>query len=31
LSGLDMMHFKRGVAVRLRRGVNEASDNAPDR
>ena len=31
LSGVDMMHFKRGVAVRLRRGVQEASDNAPDR
>lgn len=31
LSGVDMMHFKRGVAVRLRRGVKEASDNAPDR
>lgn len=27
LSGHDMMHFKRGVAVKLRRGVEEVSGN----
>jgi predicted RNA-binding protein (TIGR00451 family) len=26
LSGDEMMHFRRGVAVKLRRGVDESSD-----
>ena len=31
LSGHDMMYFKRGVAVKLRKGIEEASEKVQDR